>query len=51
MTKTLFAALILATTALGLTAPANAGPDKQQAPTSELSWMDRASTNYDGGGY
>ena len=51
MTKTLIAALILASAALGLTGQANAGPDKPQAPTGEVSWMDRASTNYDGGGY
>jgi len=29
----------------------NAGPVKQTAPSQENSWMDRASTNYDGGGY
>ena len=51
MTKTLIAALILASAALGLTSQANAGPDKPQTPTGEVSWMDRASTNYDGGGY
>jgi hypothetical protein len=50
-TKTLFAALVLASTALGLTSQANAGPGKQQTPSNEVSWMDRASTNFDGGGY
>lgn len=52
LTKTLFAALIVASTALGLASHANAGPAKQEAQTTnEVSWMDRASKNYDGGGF
>ena len=43
-TKTLFAALVV----LGLAAQANAGP---QAPSTEHSYIDRASANFDGGGY
>lgn len=50
-TKTFVVALIVATAALA--ASANAGPAKQptQGATQENSWMDRASQNYDGGGY
>ena len=49
-TKTILAALILATTSLALTARVNAGP-KFDAPTAgETGWMERASKNYDGGG-
>jgi len=50
-TKTLIAALIVASAALTVTTKVNAGPAKQTAPSHETSWMDRASTNYDGGGY
>jgi hypothetical protein len=49
--KTLIAALIVASAAVALTTKVNAGPVKQTAPSQETSWMDRASTNYDGGGY
>ena len=46
-TKTLFAALILATASVALTSKVNAGPF---APNQgELSWMDRASKTTDGG--
>ena len=51
MFKTLIATLIVTSTALALTTKVNAGPVKQTAPSNEHSWMDRASTNYDGGGY
>lgn len=51
-TKTLVTTLIVASTALALVNPVSAGPTKQQTPApQEHSWMDRASTNYDGGGY
>jgi hypothetical protein len=47
-TKTLFAALILATASVALTAKVNAGPTTH--PTQdELSWMERASKIFDGG--
>ena len=49
-TKTLIAALIVASAALAATTKVNAGPIKQTAPSQE-NWVDRASTNYDGGGY
>ena len=49
--KTLIAALIVASAAVALTTKVNAGPVKQTAPSQENAWMDRASTNYDGGGY
>jgi hypothetical protein len=49
MFKTLIATLIIATASVALTAKVNAGPIK--APTQEeLSWMERASKNFDGGG-
>ena len=50
-TKTLVAALIVASAAVALTTKVNAGAVKQTAPSQETSWIDRASTNYDGGGY
>ena len=50
-TKTLIAALIVASAALAATTKVNAGPIKQTAPSQENSWVDRASTNYYGGGY
>jgi hypothetical protein len=50
-TKTLIATLIVASAAFALTTKVNAGPVKQAAPSHETSWIDRASTNYDGGGY
>ena len=47
-TKTLIAALILATTSVALTSKVNAGPNTY--PTqAELSWMDRASQVSDAG--
>ena len=50
--KTLIATLIVATAALAVTTRVNAGPAKQSAPSyGETAWMDRASKNYDGGGY
>jgi hypothetical protein len=48
-TKTLFAALLLATASAALTSKANAGPAGQQNQ-SEYSWMERASKVTDGGG-
>lgn len=51
-TKTLVTALVVASTAFALASQVNAGPAKPQTPANqEHSWMDRASTNYDGGGY
>jgi hypothetical protein len=47
-TKTLFAALILATASAALASKANAGPIGQQNQ-GEYSWMDRASKVTDGG--
>ena len=49
--KTLIAALIVASAAFAVTTKVKAGPVKQTAPSQENSWMDRASANYDGGGY
>jgi hypothetical protein len=46
-TKTLFAALILATASIALTSKVNAGPFGPSQ--GELSWMDRASKTTDGG--
>ncbi|MEA2872444.1 MAG: hypothetical protein QOF14_2746 [Hyphomicrobiales bacterium] len=46
-TKTLFAALILATASVALTSKVNAGPQSHQA---ENSYFDRASKVTDGGG-
>ena len=51
MTKTLIAALVLAST-LALAGHASAGPEKQVgAPTGETTYIDHASKNWDGGGY
>ena len=50
-TKTLIATLVVASTALALASNVNAGPVKQAAPSQEASWIDRASANFDGGGY
>jgi hypothetical protein len=47
-TKTLFAALILATASVALTSKVNAGPNVQSQ--AEYSWMERASKTTDGGG-
>ena len=50
LTKTLLAALILASTSVALTSRVNAGP-KNDAPTAaEINWMERASKVVDGGG-
>jgi hypothetical protein len=46
-TKTLFAALILATASVALTSKVNAGP---LSPQSENAYFDRASKVTDGGG-
>jgi hypothetical protein len=49
-TKTLIAALVLASVSVSLT-KAYAGPVKQQfLGSSEAAWMDRASQNFDGPG-
>ena len=50
-TKTLIATLIVASTAFALTSNVNAAPVKQTTPSQEAAWIDRASANYDGGGY
>ena len=52
ISRTLIATLIIASAAFAFASTAGAGPVSQhQKPTGELSWMDRASSNYDGGGY
>ena len=53
ISRTLIATLIIASAAFAFASTAGAGPVTQQQskPTGELSWMDRASANYDGGGY
>ena len=48
-TKTLFAALILATASVALTSKVNAGPTAQPQSQAEYSWMERASKVIDGG--
>jgi hypothetical protein len=48
LTKTLFAALILATASAALTSKGFAGPAAQQSQ-GEHSWMERASKVTDGG--
>jgi hypothetical protein len=51
-TKTLIAALVLASTTIALANHASAGPEKQVgAPTGETTYIDHASKNWDGGGY
>ena len=50
-TKTLIATLVVASTAFALASNVNAGPVKQAAPSQEAAWIDRASANFDGGGY
>ena len=47
-TKTLIAALILATTSVALTSKVNAAPTNHPSE-AELNWMDRASKTFDGG--
>ena len=50
--KTIIATLLIGSASLALVPTANAAPGDQAAPTQqELNWMDRASKNYDGGGY
>src|SRR5262245_33796410 len=52
MLKTFLATLVLASTMLGVAGQAYAGPDKRvHAPNEETSYTDRASKNWDGGGY
>jgi hypothetical protein len=51
MFKKILASLIVASTAFALSTHAYAGPVKQTAPNQETNWMDRASQNFDGGGY
>jgi hypothetical protein len=48
--KTLVATLVVASVAFALVNKASAAP-QQSKPSHEISWLDRASTNYDGGGY
>jgi hypothetical protein len=48
-TKTLIAALVLASVSVSLT-KAYAGPVGQNQPSQENAWMDRASKNFDGPG-
>ena len=51
-TKTLIAALVLASTTLALAGHASAGPDKRVGmPAGETTYIDHASKNWDGGGY
>ena len=49
-TKTLIAALILASASVALTSKVNAGPTSYHQNEAELAWMERASKNYDSGG-
>lgn len=54
--KALIATLIIASAALAQLSPVNARPAEQrfqhqQQQSDETNWMDRASKNYDGGGY
>lgn len=49
--KTFVATLLIGSASLALAAQANAAPYGQHTPNQEeLSWMDRASKTYDGGG-
>jgi hypothetical protein len=49
--KTIIAALIVASAAISFATKASAGPGAQQAPTgSESYYMNRASQNHDNGG-
>jgi hypothetical protein len=48
--KTLLAVLALTSSSVALTSKASAGPNFQQAPSSqEQAWMERASRTTDGG--
>jgi len=51
--KTIIATLLLGSASLAFASHVNAAPASQQTPSAqqELNWMDRASKNYDGGGY
>jgi hypothetical protein len=50
--KTIIAALLLGSASVALASQVNAAPASQQTPPNqELNWMDRASKNFDGGGY
>ena len=52
MFKTFIATLVLASAILGAASQSYAGPDKRAgAPTGETNYQDRASKNWDGGGY
>jgi uncharacterized MAPEG superfamily protein len=49
--KTIIAALVVASAAVALTTKVNAGPRAQAAPTSQDShYIDRAGQNHDNGG-
>jgi hypothetical protein len=49
--KTIIAALVVASAAVALTTKVNAGPRPQAAPTShDAYYIDRASQNHDNGG-
>ena len=49
--KTIIAALVVASAAVALTTKVNAGPIGQAAPTShDAYYIDRASQNHDNGG-
>jgi hypothetical protein len=49
--KTIIAALVVASAAVALTTKVNAGPRAQTAPTShDAYYIDRASQNHDNGG-
>jgi hypothetical protein len=51
MYKSFIATLILASTVLGVASQAYAGPEKRaSAPNGEISYQDRASKQWDGGG-
>ncbi|MBV8836836.1 MAG: hypothetical protein JO000_09865 [Alphaproteobacteria bacterium] len=53
MFKSFIATLILASTVLGVASHANAGPQRGAGapPTGEQQYFERASKNWDGGGY
>jgi len=52
MLKTVIATLVLASAVLGAATQSYAGPEKgASAPTGEINYQDRASKNWDGGGY
>jgi hypothetical protein len=52
MFKTLITSLVLASTVFAFAGQASARPhDQVSAPSGETAYMDRASKNWDGGGY